>query len=94
MHALYYDVLRERKSVDVGCVICECVSVLIVGLLSLKIIHLSPSGPLATDTSLLQYITHSHTIQFPHRTVEQCIYSAPVCLWCAKVLTCYTLRTV
>lgn len=42
-----------------GCVICEWVCVLIGGLLSWGIIHLSPSGPLAADTFL---ILHTHTL--------------------------------
>ena len=38
--------------------LCECVYVLIGGLLSWKIIHLSPSGPLAADTS--HTLSHNH----------------------------------
>lgn len=48
-----------HECADCVSVICECVCVLIGGLLSWKITHLSPSGPLAANTSLL-HLTHNH----------------------------------
>lgn len=70
-----------------GCVICECACVLIGGLLSWGIIHLSPSGPLAADTFL---ILHTHTCAHfanTHVTDVSAKLSVP---WSAPgVLTCH-----
>ncbi len=73
-----------HECVDEGCVsvICESVCVLIGGLLSWKIIHLSPSGPLAADTSLLHHtLTHTHTFTDMHMngtsTRHRCSHSVP-----------------